>query len=212
MKKAVYIYGAGGLGREIAALISFLPEWEVAGFIDDVVSQKNFIDGIPCVGDRSFLTQKRDKKNVVVGIGNPLNRWKLVNYLKDITSVQYPVLVHPSAQLLNKKMIQIGAGTIISAGCVLTTSIAVGSHVLINLNTTIGHDTTIGNATAIMPGVNIAGNVTIGEAVLIGSGSTILNGVKVGDKSRVGAGAVVTKEVLSETTVVGIPAKVMVTT
>ena len=49
--------------------------------------------------------------------------------------------------------------------------------------------------------------VTIGKGAFIGAGAIILPGVTIGEKAIVGAGAVVNKDVLPDTTVVGIPAR-----
>ncbi len=49
--------------------------------------------------------------------------------------------------------------------------------------------------------------VSIGSDVWIGGGAIVLPGVKIGDRAIVGAGAVVTKDVLADTTVVGNPAR-----
>lgn len=49
----------------------------------------------------------------------------------------------------------------------------------------------------------------IGDGVLIGAGATVLGDVRIGDGSVIGAGAVVTKSVPANSTVVGIPARVI---
>lgn len=47
----------------------------------------------------------------------------------------------------------------------------------------------------------------INQAVFIGAGAIILGGVTIGNNSVIGAGAVVTKNIPSHTTAVGVPAK-----
>lgn len=49
----------------------------------------------------------------------------------------------------------------------------------------------------------------IGDGVLIGAGATVLGDVRIGGGSVIGAGAVVTKSVPANSTVVGIPARVI---
>lgn len=49
----------------------------------------------------------------------------------------------------------------------------------------------------------------IGENVEIGTGAVILNNVKIGKNVKIGANAVVTRDVPDDTTVVGIPAKIV---
>ncbi len=56
------------------------------------------------------------------------------------------------------------------------------------------------------PGVIAAGNVTIGACARIHTNATIKNRVRIGDDAVVGAGAVVIRDVLPKTMVVGVPA------
>jgi serine acetyltransferase len=51
--------------------------------------------------------------------------------------------------------------------------------------------------------------VSIGENCFIGFGAVIMPGVKIGDNVVVGAGSIVTKDVPSDSVVVGVPAKVV---
>jgi sugar O-acyltransferase (sialic acid O-acetyltransferase NeuD family) len=122
-------------------------------------------------------------------------------------SIYFPKLIHPSVILQDPASITIGAGSIITAGCILTTDVYIGKHVLINLNTTIGHDCAVQDYSSVMCGVNISGEVNIGRSAFIGSGANILNQVSLGESCTVGMGAVVLKDVLQHTTVAGVPAK-----
>ena len=47
----------------------------------------------------------------------------------------------------------------------------------------------------------------LGDNVFVGSGAKIIGGIRIGDNAKIGANAVVVKDVDSDTTVVGIPAK-----
>lgn len=206
MKKDLYIYGAGGLGREILSLVYALNEWTPVGFIDDVVAKGTLVGGIPIAGGKDFLLSFRGEINLILAVGDPIMKCEIQKSIKE-KSIVYPTLIHPSAILQDRKSIHVGEGSIIAAGCILTTDIQIGNHVLINLNTTVGHDVHIGNFSSVMPGVNVAGEVIIGQSVLIGSGANIMNRMVVSDRSKVGMGAVVTRPVEPGTTVVGVPAK-----
>ena len=50
---------------------------------------------------------------------------------------------------------------------------------------------------------------TIGNNVMISAGAKVLGSFKIGDNSKIGAGSVVLKEVPPNSTVVGIPGKVV---
>ena len=203
--KTIAIYGAGGLGREVLALIQSFQDWSVSGFFDDYIPKGSIVDGIEVKGGCEELLKL--KTNVVVALGDPRAKKDLLNKLQNIEGLEFPSLIHPSAILLNKATIQVGKGTIITAGCILTTSITIGNHVLLNLNCTVGHDVVIGNYASIMPGVNLAGRTTVGECVLIGSGAQVINQSKIGERAIVGSGSVVNKDVEKNSTVVGVPAR-----
>jgi sugar O-acyltransferase (sialic acid O-acetyltransferase NeuD family) len=209
VKKDIAIYGAGGLGREICTLIRTLSAYQLTGFYDDNISAGTEIMGLPVLGDVKSLKQLRNPMDVIVAIGNPRIKREVVTKLNNTRLISFPVLVHPQAIIQDPDTIRLGAGSIITAGVIITTQVTIGQHVLVNLNSTIGHDVTIGNFSSIMPGANIAGSVTLGESVLIGAGANVLNNLNVGDDCRVGAGAVVTKNVEKGSTVIGVPAKRM---
>lgn len=56
------------------------------------------------------------------------------------------------------------------------------------------------------PDLDITKPITIGNDVYIGNNALIMPGVKIGDRVIIGAGAVVTKDVETNSVVVGIPA------
>ncbi len=68
-------------------------------------------------------------------------------------------------------------------------------------------DSRIGPNCLIFQQVTLAGPVQLGGHVDIGAGAKIIGPLTIGDHVRVGANAVVTKDVKSNTTVVGIPAR-----
>ena len=81
----------------------------------------------------------------------------------------------------------------------------------------IGETTEIGDDVLIYQGVTLGGtgkdvgkrHPTIGNRVMISAGSKVLGPITIGDDSRVAAGAVVLKDVPPNSTVVGVPARVV---
>lgn len=81
----------------------------------------------------------------------------------------------------------------------------------------IGETCEIGNDVVLYQGVTLGGtgkekgkrHPTIGDHVVISSGAKVLGSFKVGDNARIGANAVVLKEVPPNSTVVGIPGKIV---
>jgi len=68
-------------------------------------------------------------------------------------------------------------------------------------------DAIIGPNCLIFQQVTLAGAVTLGYHVDLGAGAKILGPLRIGNHVDVGANAVVTKDIASDQTVVGIPAK-----
>jgi sugar O-acyltransferase (sialic acid O-acetyltransferase NeuD family) len=210
MTKTIIIYGAGGLGREVKSMLPFTgTTYNLLGFLDDSITPGTLVDDVNVLGGLGWLEINKHPVEMIVAIGNPKVKADVCRLLSKFTHVHYPVLIHDRAQIQDIQRIKIGAGSIICAGAMLTTSISIGKHALINLNTTVGHDTWVGDYTSVMPGCNLAGSVTIGDEVLLGSGSNILNNVKVGDRATVGAGSVVNRDVPNAATAAGVPARVI---
>ena len=59
--KDLYIYGAGGFGREIKMIIDQINAkkqmWNIVGFIDDGNEKTDVADSLKVVGDGSFLSE-----------------------------------------------------------------------------------------------------------------------------------------------------------
>lgn len=96
---------------------------------------------------------------------------------------------------------------LIGAGVIGTVNLTYLSFALCNFGCTLGQEAQIGQASVVNPGANISWRVIIGDWVLVGSGAQILQYRTIGDGITVGAGAVVTKDVGSGVTVLGVPGR-----
>tara|TARA_B100000686_G_scaffold343099_1_gene423324 strand:- start:829 stop:1494 length:666 start_codon:yes stop_codon:yes gene_type:complete len=93
--------------------------------------------------------------------------------------------------------------------------IGLGFFIDHGLGVVIGETTEIFNNVTLYQGVTLGGtslnsgkrHPTIGNGVIIGAGAKVLGSISLGDNVRVGSNSVVLKDVLPDTTVVGIPAK-----
>jgi serine O-acetyltransferase len=101
--------------------------------------------------------------------------------------------IHPGATIGRRLFIDHGFGTVI------------GETTIIGDDCTLYHDVTLGGTTldAVKRHPTLCNNVTVG------AGAQVLGPITLGDYSRVGANAVVVKDVAPNTTVVGIPARVV---
>lgn len=208
----VVILGAGGFARELYWV--FLEDneqrkrWNVLGFVDDKPElQGAVICDLPVLGTMEWLERNRRKSvELICSAGNPRTRKALAERGAAL-GFSFCTVVHPSARM--SRWVELGPGTVVTAGCVLTTQVKVGAHTLVNLNSTIGHDCVIGAYSNITPGCQISGAVNFGEGVYFGTGAVIIQGKSVGEWSIVGAGAVVTSDIPSHVTAVGVPCRVI---
>lgn len=107
------------------------------------------------------------------------------------------------------KNITVGKNVFINSGCCFQDQggIEIGNDCLIGQQVVIA---TLNHGFAPEDRKNlIPKKVIIGNNVWIGAHATILAGVTVGDNAIIGAGAVVTKDVLPNTVVGGVPAKII---
>jgi serine O-acetyltransferase len=118
------------------------------------------------------------------------DRRDLALLLQSESSDALQVSIHPSAS--------IGTAVFLDHA----TGIIVGAFVVIGDDTTIMQNVTVGRK-AESP--NLAPR--IGRGVLLSTGATILGDVSIGDFARIGAGSVVTSDVPSGCTAVGVPAR-----
>ena len=106
--------------------------------------------------------------------------------------------IHPAAKIGSNFFMDHGLG------------IVIGETAEIGDNVTIYQGVTLGG---IMPSLetdsqrNQKRHPTIGNNVIIGSGAQVLGPIKVGDNAKIGANSVVSKNVPSDVTVAGVPAR-----
>ena len=101
--------------------------------------------------------------------------------------------IHPGAKIGRRFFIDHGMGVVI------------GETTEIGNDVTLYHQVTLGG-TSTKKGKR---HPTIGNNVVIGAGAKVLGPVKVGDNCKIGANSVVVKDVPPNSTVVGIPGKVV---
>lgn len=210
MLKDLYIVGAGGFGREVAWLAERInqvaPEWNLKGFIDDDESvQGAFKDGHPVVGGCDYLQHLPNQVWVVCAVGSAKTRKKIIEKLSQISNVSFATLIDTS--VLQSNRVEVGEGSIICAGTILTVDICVGKHVIINLDCTVGHDAMVHDFVTVYPSVNISGNVSVGECTELGTGAQIIQGIKICAETTIGAGAVVVRDIDQAGTYIGVPAR-----
>jgi len=211
--KQIAVYGGGGFAREVAWLVEACNVGaslhKVVCFIDDnEAAHGSTLNGIPVMGLEEARSRFTDA-SVVGGVGSPRTRQRLMEKAAE-AGFGFETIIHPRVE--RSQWIEVGTGTVICAGNILTVNIVLGQHVQINLDCTIGHDVVMGDFTTLAPGVHVSGCVHLGQRVYVGTGAVVINGTQeepiiIGDDVVIGAGACVTKSVPAGQVVVGIPAR-----
>ncbi len=115
-------------------------------------------------------------------------------FLSHISRLLTGIEIHPGARIGRRFFIDHGMGVV------------------------IGETTEIGDDVLIYQGVVLGGvsrektkrHPTLGNRVVVGAGAILLGPIRVGDNARVGAGSVVINDVPPNSTVVGVPGRVIV--
>jgi sugar O-acyltransferase (sialic acid O-acetyltransferase NeuD family) len=205
---SVVIYGAGGQARILLELLDRAGIGPISGLVDDnpdLTGTK--VDGVPVIGNIEKLATVAKVYRIhraVIAVGDNAHRKRLAEHAKSL-GLRLPVLIHPNAYV--SPTAHLGDGTVVMAGAVINTHAKIGDLGIINTKASIDHDCELGDNVHIAPGVSMCGNVTVGDGTLIGVGACIVPGVIIGSDSIIGAGAVVIRDVPSNTTVVGCPAR-----
>ncbi len=207
--KPVVLIGAGGGSRDVLDILQACGR-EVIGFVVDpqYAQPGSVINGLPVLGGFEWLAQHANSVEIICGLGAPEHRFHLIRRARDLGAT-FCSVIHPSVVLTSR--VDIGKGSSIAAGCVLTNNIRIGNHVQINIGCTISHDSVLEDFVTLSPGVHVAGNVTLQTGCFVGIGANIIEKKTIGAWSIVGAGSTITKDVPPNTTVVGVPGRVIKT-
>ncbi len=210
MIKQVVILGAGGFAREVVWAIreanKVEPRFELLGYIDENrESHGQVLCDLPVLGGFDWL-DGASRVWAICGVGSPRTKKAFVQKAKakgvDFVSVVFPNVVM-------SEYVSIGEGSIICAGCTVTTQVSIHDHVILNLDCSVGHDAIIEDYCTLAPGTQVSGYSHIHQGVDIGTGTNIIPGISIGEWSIIGAGASVARDIPPHVTAVGVPAKVI---
>lgn len=207
--KPVVLVGAGALGLDAMSVHEALAEIgkapRILGYLDDSPERTGTsIRGLPVLGGLSWLDGRSSEVEALVTIGRCDVRKRVADALNE-WGVSLTTWIHPS--VIFTESVSFGAGCLVMAGSTFTVEVHVGQNVVVNPGCTVAHEVSLGDHSYLSPGVDIAGRVEVEERVFFGTSATVIPGIRLESGSTVGAGAVVIRDVKSDQTVVGVPAR-----
>lgn len=210
--RRIIFWGATGQAKVLRECIE--PQgWRVVAIFDNNREINSPFSDVPIYYGRSGFEwwQKNnltDRINFIVAIGGDSGKDRL-QVQKYLTSHKLlPIVAQHSTAFVATGVI-IGLGSQILAHATVCVDTTIGESCIINTGAIVDHECKIGNGVHICPGVKMAGCVEVDNYVTIGTGAVILPRIKIGTGAIIGAGAVVVRDVLPQTVVVGNPAKIL---
>ena len=204
----VMLWGAGGNAKIFLKMLeeNYKNDFKVTGIFEKKFKPIPFRTKLPICRSKKELSLLINKStHFVISIsGNGLARYEISRQLKNkgLKSVNL-ISKHSILEDLNNY----GEGISSMPGSIIHKFTKIGDQCIFNTNSTVDHDCIIGNGVHIMGGASVAGRVRIGDFSIVGTNATILPDISIGKKSFIGAGAVVTKNVLDNEVVFGVPAR-----
>lgn len=196
----LHIIGAGGLGRETYdALLA-----RKSGDVPQVCFVDGRLAGQIVRGLKVHSADSVASGTFIVGIASTPIRRELAEDFKR-RGLSTCNVIHPRSIIGPETTI--GQGCIVLGQCLISSSVRVGNHVQLYYNATIGHDAVLEDYVTVLPGANISGSVTLEEGVTVGSGAVVLQNLRIGAGTFIGAGSVVTRDVPSNSVVMGVPGR-----
>lgn len=208
MSVPILILGTRTLAEEIADVISEIPGYEVAAFVENMEPEKcrEKLCGLPVlwVDEAAELAGTH---LAVCGLATIHRR----RYVEQVSAmgIKFATLIHPTARVSSKA--SLGEGCFVSPCSVVSAYTVLGDHVFVNRGALVGHHTRIGDYVTLQPGTNVAGMVTIGSGTYVGMSAAVLDKLNVGSDCVIGAGSVVVKDVPDSVQVLGVPARIVQT-
>lgn len=197
------LFGAGGHCKVVIDAIESRNDRKIRGILDDDERRwgtEHYEYRI--VGGRDSALPADCE--LVIAIGNNSKR-RLIADLFRARGAQLGIVVHLSAHIARGA--RLGPGTVVFANAVVSSDAIVGSNTIVDIGAVVAHDCRVGDHVHVCPGVQLCGGATVESGVMIGAGAVVIPGVRVGRNSIVGAGSSVMRNVESDSTVVGLPAR-----
>ena len=196
-EKRILVYGAGGHGRSLVALIRELGTYEILGFLDDGYEIGDEVYGLKILGgaDRLPGIAEEDIRMAVNGVGGIGDLQIRLSVFDNLSKAGFfcPTVIHPTAFI--EESATLADGVQVFPFAYVGTEVHVGFGTIINTGAIVSHNCQLGQYVNLSPGATLAGGVIVDEGALIGMRATVNLYVHIGQRARIGNGATVKADV-----------------
>jgi len=212
LPREVVVWGGTGQAKVVRPIIEYYGSNVVAVFDDTPDLPSPYPDVEIFHGRTGFENWIESRELAEIGfcvaIGNPHGRARLqIHDFLINAGLQPTIIAHPTAWVADNATI--GEGSQILAGAYIGVEARIGRECIVNTNAGVDHECVLEDGVEVAPGATLCGLVHVEVNGWICAGATVLPRKIIGADAVVGAGAVVTRDVPSGVTVVGVPAKSM---
>jgi sugar O-acyltransferase (sialic acid O-acetyltransferase NeuD family) len=188
------ILGIGGMAKALYDLLTFQGNIQVEGFL--------WADGTELCGlpIHNRIEDVDQNVGLVLGMLNPSYREE---HIENLGKSRFIRVLDGNISIFAK----VGHGAVIVRDSYVMAGAIINDFAHIHTHAIVGHDCIVGEHSFVGPGTILGGRSKIGRTCRLGMGSRVLPDVILEDNVTVAAGAVVTKNVASNRTVYGNPAR-----
>lgn len=204
MTRPLILVAASGLAREALAAVRAGRDYEAVGFADENPALwGEIIHDVKVLGGLEVVRDTPDAA-VLLCAGSGSARSSIAKRLGIVDS-RYATVVDPAVRVPPSCVV--GVGTMLLAGCVLTTTVMVGRHVVAMPNVVLTHDDVVDDFATLCAGVVLGGSVHVGARAYLGMNACVRERLTIGPDAVVGMGSVVLGDVPERRTWYGAPAR-----
>jgi sugar O-acyltransferase (sialic acid O-acetyltransferase NeuD family) len=201
------LIAAGGLAREVLAAVRSHGLFQAVGFLDDDPALAGTaVDELPVLGPIDGAAAHRQPR-LLVCAGRGTVRERIVARLGalGVSPARYATVVHPSVEVPGG--CEVGVGSIVLAGVVLTAAVTLGKHAVVMPNVTLTHDCVLEDYVTMCAGAALGGHVLVRRGAYLGMNASVRERAVVGAGATLGMGAVLLGDLPDGETWAGVPAR-----
>lgn len=210
--RILYLCGAGNLeGVRLALVVNRAQaNWDQIVLLDDDPNKHGqTILGVEILGSFALLEKADAGSSEVVNLvtRSSVKRWLAWNKIKQY-GLPFASLIHPT---VDTDGAELGLGVTAYQNSVIGPGAVVRDGSVIFMGAIAGHGCSLGRCCILAPNAVVNSRVKLGDGTYVGTNAAIMPEVKVGVWTTIGACSGVVRDVPAGATVVGVPAKTIMT-